>query len=145
MNTAPVVVDASVMVRWALGGDPDEVDRADRFVEKHLGRMVAPSIFLTEVLGRISGQAKASGPERLAEERALILVERIWELGVDLFPPDPHNDSAQLLALGQNLSIPDAAYVLLAERLETVVYTFDRRLIAGAQALGLGRLAALPE
>ncbi|GAA0219773.1 hypothetical protein GCM10009539_01390 [Cryptosporangium japonicum] len=137
-------MDASVVIRWALGGEADELDRAEALLARYEGRLVAPSLFVTEVLGRVSGRTKAGGAQRLDKQEARLAADRIWGLDISLFPPDPHQDTAKLLALGRNLSIPDAAYVLLAERLEGALYTFDRRLIDGARKLGLGELAREP-
>jgi predicted nucleic acid-binding protein len=142
--SAPVVIDASVVVRWVLGGADAELDRAEAFLDRHEGRLAAPSVFVTEVLGRISGRTKAGGDQRLDLPAALRTADRVWGLNIDVFPPDPRRDTARLLTLGKNLSIPDAAYVLLADRLETSLYTFDRRLIDGAQKLRLGALVSEP-
>ncbi|MFG1923790.1 type II toxin-antitoxin system VapC family toxin [Cryptosporangium sp. NPDC048952] len=149
MNTAPtdpIVVDSSVVIRWLLvdGGDAGERRRATALLERSHGRLVAPALFVSEVLGRISGRTKARGADRLAPELAIEAASTVWDLDVSLFTPDPRRDTAQLLSLGKNLSISDALYVQLADRLETVLYTFDRRLIDGAGKLGLGELATQP-
>jgi predicted nucleic acid-binding protein len=144
--STPVVIDSSVVVRWLLGdgGTADERQRAGALLKKSRSRLVAPALFATEVLGRISGRTKASGEDRLPAAEALRAANTVWDLDVSLFAPDPRQDSARLLRLGENLSIADAAYVLLADRLEGTLYTFDRRLIDGTRKLGLGELAAEP-
>jgi predicted nucleic acid-binding protein len=135
-----------VIVRWLPGdgGTADERHRAEALLERSHGRLVAPTVFVTEVLGRISGRTKASGALKIDAQAAKRAAARVWVLDIELFAPEPRQDTARLLALGKNLSIADAAYVLLADRLESTLYTFDRKLIDGTQKLGLGELAALP-
>lgn len=142
----PIVIDASVMVRWVLGGgEPGEWERADALIERYDENLHAPAVFFTEFLGRVSGRTKMQGPDRITVDDATAAARRAWAMDITLHAPEPTVDTARVLAFGANLSIPDATYLALAEQLQTVLYTFDRRLIDGAQKLGLGRLAALPE
>lgn len=128
------VVDANVYIHWLLGTG-DLRHRATALLERE-EVLSAPTLLFTEVLGRISGQTKAGGRDRLELDDAKLLIADFLDLGVTLHPPQPREDAGQLLALGANLSIADATYCQLAQRLDVPVYTFDRRMIDGATKLG---------
>lgn len=119
-----LVVDASVSLKWALD-DEEEVPKAIELRDFALAghaRMVAPSLWLYEVL---NGVVVAVRRRRLAPSLGAEVVTALTSLGVEL--ADPPAERTCEVALGHAVAAYDAAYLALAEELDTAVWTGDRR------------------
>ncbi len=118
-----IVVDASVIV-VALGDDGD----AGRLVRRRLRgeRLSAPEVIDLEVL---SAWRRLVAAGALTEDRALQSVGDLVDLRVRRVSHRPL--MARCWELRSNVTAYDAAYVALAERLDTTLVTVDGAL-AGA-------------
>jgi predicted nucleic acid-binding protein len=132
----PVVIDASVVLRWLL---VDEGDRGpavavrDRIVAgqleprqpPHFGMEVASALVRAARAGRL--QSSAIGP--------LIRTLEAFRLGATDF--DDIASAAADAAIEVGLRPPDAAYVVCARRTGGTLITADRRLHDAALASGV--------
>lgn len=127
------VVDACVVINWLFAPvDSGEYVAAEAFLDGHAD-LVAPPVLLPEVLGRIAGLSNASGPERISAETAAEAADLFVSLGIELQNhPFTYAAVPRLLALGANLGMADATYVLLGEALGVPVITQDDRMIRAA-------------
>lgn len=92
----------------------------------HAGRWHAPAILPAEVLSAIRGLAQAG---HLPPEQAERARRRLQRTRVTLHPFAPFAD--RVWELRDKLTVYDAWYIAVAERLETLLVTTDARL-AGA-------------
>jgi predicted nucleic acid-binding protein len=115
-----VVVDSSAVVA-ALAGGGDE----GAWAESELARddLAAPHLMLVEV-ANILRRSSLSG--QLSADVASIAHGDLLDLPIALFPYEATADRAW--ELRTNLSMYDAWYVALAERLEADLVTLDRRI-----------------
>jgi predicted nucleic acid-binding protein len=115
-----IVVDASI-VASALADDGPDGDRArSRLMDEELA---APELIDLEVAS-VWRHARRAG--RLPERRAS---QAVADLAVVPLSRTPHGPlMARLWELRDNLTPYDAAYVALAELLDTVLLTADKRL-----------------
>lgn len=120
-----IVVDASI-VASALGDDGSDGERARRRLAGE--RLVAPELIDLEVA---SAWRRASRASRLGEKRAGQALTDLAALPLARASHQPLMN--RIWELRDNLTPYDAAYVALAEALETPLLTADRRL---AQAPG---------
>jgi predicted nucleic acid-binding protein len=126
MNEVPyVVVDASVALKWAFN-DEEHVAQAvalrDDWVYKGKHRLVAPSLFYYEV---INGLRTAVLRGRIAMGTGVELLKHLLAVGVRLV--DPEAEHIYQLACGFRIAAYDAAYLALAEVLDCLLWTGDRR------------------
>jgi predicted nucleic acid-binding protein len=120
-----VVVDASVALKWVFD-DEDAVSQAvalrNDAIDGRFG-LVAPSLWLYEVTnGLLSAERRGRMDVRLGRRSLGYLVS----LGIELVDPEPAATYEKAVAYG--LSAYDAAYVALAEALETSLWSGDRGL-----------------
>jgi predicted nucleic acid-binding protein len=122
------VVDASVVISYLLGGDGHA--SAASFLTRNPD-LIAPPVFLPEVLGRIAGERNGGLVTPLeAEEATRVFVDY---LGVDIRPfPIDYDTVPRLSELGQNLALTDATYVLLGEVSGAPVITQDSQMVKAA-------------
>ena len=119
-----IVVDASVVVT-ALADDGDDGDRVRERLRGE--RLVAPHLIDLEVT---SAWRRLAAAGDLDNRRAQLALADLRSLRLDRVPHGP------LLAgcweLRENLTIYDAAYVVLAEIMGLVLLTADARLAAAS-------------
>ncbi len=115
-----IVVDASIVVT-ALADDGPDGDRARLRLRGE--RLVAPHVIDLEVASAWRRMAAAGD---LDDRRAALAFEDLHDVRLDRVPHGPLVDRAWRLR--GSLTIYDAAYVALAEQLDTVLLTADRRL-----------------
>ena len=129
---ATAVVDASVAIKWYL---PEvDTDAALSLRERHLNgdiRLVSPDLMVYEVANALRYHPRA-GADRLAEH-----IGDLFALDIGL---DPTSETSMTAAISSafrlGLSIYDASYISLAERLDTVVYTADESMLRAAGSRG---------
>ncbi|GAA3921490.1 type II toxin-antitoxin system VapC family toxin [Microbacterium invictum] len=131
----PVVVDTSVTLAWLL---PDEQSAdADEVLARIISSndtMIAPQLWVQETANVV---VSAHRRGRLSEAQAsrCLELQSALPLRIDERPVD---QSALVAAsLRHGLSVYDAAYLLLAERLGLPLATLDRRLADAAAAAGI--------
>lgn len=135
----PVVVDASVAVKWLIG---EEFSAQAQALYEAVGRarlpIVAPPQFPAEVLNALYQRTRRKEPEhRIPEARAEQLAAWFLGLGVELESPEDLYLTALIFARAHRLpSIYDALYVVLAQMLGADLWTADLRLlqVVGAAA-----------
>lgn len=131
------VVDTSAVVDFLLGvGVMGDVSR---LLEEE-GELAAPDLLVFETLAVVRRESLRGG---IADERAAAAVDDLGDLPVQLFPSLPLRRRAW--ALRANLTVADALFVALAERLGEPLATKDAALVASAShhaavdVLALGR------
>ena len=115
-----LVVDASVLV-VALGDDGADGDRARARLRDE--ELVAPELIDLEVISVLRRQLSAG---TLDARRGQFVVDDLRDLPMQRAPHRPL--SARCWELRGNLTAYDAAYVVLAEALDSVLVTADIRL-----------------
>jgi predicted nucleic acid-binding protein len=126
------VVDASVATKWYL---PEaDTDAAISLRQRHVSgdiRLVSPDLMVYEVANALRYHPRA-GIDRLAEHIGDLFA---LEIGFDR-TSETSMIAAIHSAFRLGLSIYDASYISLAERLDTVVYTADEALYRAAGTRG---------
>lgn len=115
-----IVVDASIVVS-ALADDGTDGDRARERLRG--GRLAAPHLIDIEVT---SAWRKLASAGHLDGRRVGLALEDLRSLRIDRVPHGPL--LSRCWELRENLTVYDAAYVALAEALETTLLTIDGRL-----------------
>jgi predicted nucleic acid-binding protein len=120
----PVVVDASVVLKWQLD-DEECISQAtalrDDFYALGAIQAIAPCLLIYEV---INGIVTATRRKRLSPDKAHEAMDNLMEIGVELKVVEP--EKVLELALEHNLSAYDAAYLALAESEGCELWTGDR-------------------
>lgn len=115
------MLDASVVVD-ALVGIGTAGDRArDRLREEP--RLMAPQIMRAEAISALRSMVQRGD---VAEVRARVAIDQLRRLAVVSYPIESMVE--RIWELRSTISVYDAWYVALAERLSTTLVTTDRRL-----------------
>lgn len=118
------VIDASVMVNaLVVVGRPGDLARAEL---RGLVELPVPAIFCAEAT---SALRTLVGGGAISQARARAALRQLGSLRVIQYPFEPF--ASRVWELKDNLTVYDAWYVALAERLGTELVTADKRL-AGA-------------
>lgn len=115
------VVDASLYADALLLAGPDG-DAARTVVERE-PELHVPEIFPAEVLSAIRGLHLAGHVPQARARRGL---DQLASVRLERYPIEPFIE--RIWQLRHNVTVYDAAYITLAERLETALVTSDRRL-----------------
>ncbi len=138
---AELVVDASVVKWYVLEPDREEALRIrEDYIDGQV-ELAAPALMPFEVLNAVRYSA-----DQLEVERLMDVAESLSLYGFRLY--GLKGEYARLtarIALENNLTIYDASYVALAERLNTTLYTADERLIEALSGEYRGRVKLLSE
>lgn len=121
-----LVVDASVSLKWVLDDEDGVVPSIALRDDAHRGQiqMVAPSLWLYEVTNAL---AVAYLKSRVDLQQGSLALALLLDQGVRMADPDPMD--CLEIATSFEISGYDAAYLALAEALETELWSGDRRLI----------------
>jgi predicted nucleic acid-binding protein len=135
-----VVLDASVVLRWAF---EDETDRAGAVrVEQALReariRAVEPPLLLLEVAAALERGMRERRIDRTQSDAVLGALDQVTFEEVD---PHPFATATFRLALATGLRVPDAAYVEVAGNRRATLVTADRRQREAAEQLGIAAVA----
>lgn len=131
---SPVVVDASVVLKWQLEdeeGVPQALALRDDFLLHSRIDLTAPSLLLYELTNGILTAARRGRLSRNLAEEGL---RNLLAAGIRLLPVD----SLQVLALSLRwrVSAYDGAYLTLAEQLDSEVWTGDRAFYTACRKKG---------
>ncbi len=125
-SASPVVIDASVALKWQLDDERDSGQalklRDDILVT---GRITAyaPSLYFYELTNGIVSAIRRRRLERTQGEEAL---RNLFSIEVILRTPSVERTFA--IATDYGLSAYDSSYIALAETLEAELWTADRQL-----------------
>lgn len=141
----PIVVDANVFVALAIP-HPDSaaaVERVRDWLEQR-EVLVSPALWEYEATSSIRKYAalRSPPPEEISAALGVLASAPVISVASDPELRRAALDWAE--RLGQH-SAYDAFYVALAERLETELWTVDRRLANGCRAAGASFVRALPD
>jgi predicted nucleic acid-binding protein len=120
----PVVVDASVVLKWQLDDEqyiPQAIALRDDFYARGAIKAIAPYLLTYEV---VNGIATATRQKRIESNMAVEAMGNLLVLGVELREVAPLR--VLELALRHNLAAYDAAYLALAEAEGCELWTGDR-------------------
>ena len=131
---SPVVVDASVVLKWQLEDEeavPQALALRDDFLLHGRVSLVAPSLLAYELANGVLTATRCGRLSRNLAEEALRL---LLAAGIRMLPVDPLQVFA--LALRWRVSAYDGAYLTLAERLDSKVWTGDRAFYTACRKKG---------
>lgn len=128
-NPPAMVIDASIAASWLL---PDEL-QCTSLADLGSSELHAPMLFWAETRNIlvVSERRKRLSVDMLSE--ALSILDAI---AVNL-DEAPDGSRVVQLARSHQLTVCDALYVELALRLQTPIWTLDRKLAAAAQREGV--------
>ncbi|MBU4556567.1 MAG: type II toxin-antitoxin system VapC family toxin [Actinobacteria bacterium] len=130
--SAKLVVDTSVAFTWLVSSDEDSVVHAQALLDaSRTGTcmLAAPSTLSIELANALRYS------RRIDPKQALVLVEQLASLGVELFATTVQRvHVATALAYRHNISVYDALFLQLASELDCPLLTADRRAFANIDA-----------
>lgn len=133
------VIDASVVLAWALPGKRDQAVASDIVASAGATGFVVPSLWRLELANTLVVQARRGriGPNDIAA-----YLQHFDRLAVVVDTQTDARAWVQTWRLAQHhaLTVYDAAYLELAVRLQTRLATLDRRLAAAARMAGVAVL-----
>lgn len=121
------VVDASVIIGWLL---PDELTNEQaqvwlkEYQEKKL-HLAAPTILFYEVINALKSAVRR---KRATFDQVKRIAEKFLKLEIKFFPMEQWTKTLLTTADKYNLSVYDAAYVVLTKKLKINLLSFDKRL-----------------
>ena len=125
-NLRPVVLDASVAVRWVI--EEDGSAEAVILLNQEIG-WIAPRLLLTEVASALRRKVADGAVEAALAGQALdTLLQAIADGIVHLADDERIVSQALLLAISLEHKLPDCMYLALAEREGAAIATADVRL-----------------
>ena len=121
----PVVVDASVALKWAIR----EMDSPQAIALLHTGqRMLVPSLFHSEVTNVLWKRSRHSDPaERITEDDARDGLALVLAVSVEIVPSESLAVPALDLALETGCAAYDCEYLVLALQENAILVTADRK------------------
>lgn len=132
-----IVLDSSVALKWIFA-DEDGAEHAVRVRDEHVAgtnEIAVPSLFFYEIANVLATKVRLS-PEEALEAFELISA---FELNVhELDSPDYLE--AMTLAMGHRISVYDASYHVLANRLGCRFLTADRMFWEKVKGMGVAEL-----
>jgi predicted nucleic acid-binding protein len=131
-----IVLDASVLTDFLLGYAP-AVEAVENLGEFASQPFHAPALIEPETLNALRGMTRSG---QVSEERAHAAVAALGRTRRALYPHGPFRE--RVWELRHDLTVYDATYLALAERIEgSVLLTADRGLAACARrSVGLDRV-----
>jgi predicted nucleic acid-binding protein len=127
-KTPRYVVDASIIAKWVLPGEPYQED-AVRLKEDFVAGIVelcAPNFIVEEVANALWRAIKL---ERISEKDAKMALEALGDMKIELHETNWVQASHELnIACKLNLTVYDASYLLLTNKTKTSLITADEKL-----------------
>lgn len=132
-NTPRYVVDASVIAKWVLPGEPYQ-EKALRLKEDHVSEVTelsAPSVIVQEVANALW---RATKLKRISEADAKEALKALNDMRIELHELDwAQTAQALSIACDLDLTIYDTSYVFLANELRVPLITADKTLYETAK------------
>ena len=132
-----VVLDASVALKWVLTGEEGE-EQAGRYRDRHISGedlIAVPELFFYEI-GNVLATKTSLSNETISEAFSLL-----WNFDLEVFSLGLEEFLNTLaLARTAQISLYDAAYLELAQKLGCDFVTFDKKLIEKVSELKKVRL-----
>jgi len=133
IKTPLYVVDASVVAKWVLPGEPYQ-ENSVKLKENHVladVKLCAPAFLVLEVANSLWRAVKL---KRLSKNDAVEALNALNDMNID-FQTIDWAQSAEVLEIAYklDLAIYDACYVLLAQKLKTQLITADKKLCEAAK------------
>ena len=133
INTPLYVVDASVVAKWVLPGEPYQ-ENAVKLKEDHVSGAVelcAPTFLVQEVANSLWRAVKLM---RLSEEDAQEALKALNDMKIDFQKLDWAQAAQALeIACKLNLALYDACYVFLTKKMKAQLITADNKLYETAK------------
>lgn len=133
MKMPRFVVDASVIVKWVLRGEPYQ-EKALRLKEDHisgLAELCAPSFLVQEVANALWRAIKLGRISEVDAREALLALN---DMRIDLHDVGWAETSEGLgIAHELDLTVYDVSYLLLTDEMEAPLITVDQKLIGKAE------------
>jgi len=127
------VVDASVIAKWVLPGEPFQ-EKALRLKEDHVSGLIelsAPGVVVQEVANALW---RAVGLKRISEADAKEALEALSDMRIELRELSwAQTAEALSIACDLDLTIYDTSYVFLANELKVPLVTADKTLYKTAR------------
>lgn len=131
---SPVVVDASVVLKWQLEDEeaaPQALALRDDFLLHGRVNLAAPSLLVYELTnGILTAARRGRIPRNLAEQG----LRNLLAAGIRLLAVDPLRVFA--LSLRWKVSAYDGAYLTLAEQMDCEVWTGDQAFYSACRKKG---------
>ncbi len=131
-----VVLDASVVLRWAFHDEQDR-EGALRIAEAlAAGRLIAagPPNFLLEVAAALVVGIRT---RRINRQTADAILAELSRIRIDEVDPHGFASAAYAVALSEGIRVPDAAYVETAKRSGAALVSADLDQLRAASAEGV--------
>jgi predicted nucleic acid-binding protein len=134
INTPQCVVDASVVAKWVLPGEPYQENSIKLKNDHVLGlvKLCAPTFLVQEVANALWRAVKL---RRLSEEDAKEALNSMNDMKIELYDLDWAQASQALeIACKLNLTLYDASYLFLANKMKARFITADNKMYEAAKA-----------
>ena len=127
------MVDASVVAKWVLPGEPDE-ENAVKLKNNHVLGLVelhAPAFIVEEVANALW---RATKLKRLSQEDAKEALNALNDMKIILYELDWAAAAQSLvIACKHNIALYDASYLFLADKIKAQLVTADNNLYETAK------------
>jgi predicted nucleic acid-binding protein len=135
-----IVLDASLVIAHALGENTIAV-HSSLFDTLKGDRVTVPAHWSAEVANALTNNARRG---RLSQADITLILEQIDVYDIEFAEPPPVEELSNLVAFatGQQLTAYDAAYVMLALRLDAKLATLDNAMRRAAGGLHIDVLPA---
>ena len=125
-----IIIDASVGVKWFSAENEEKVEFAVLLQEKHFNGSIelsAPDLFIFEVLNSLVYKNKFN----IAEINKIYDSLKLLNMNI-IIPNDTIIKNAVSLSVNLKLSYYDSVYVALAQEMESLLITEDKKILSHA-------------
>lgn len=131
-----VVLDASVILRWAFEDEPDREGalRVAEALSAREVRVVGPPNFHMEVAAALVVAIRSG---RMDQVQASAILDLLGSVIILQLQPHAHAVAVFRLAMETGLRVPDAAYLEAARREAATLISADKAQLAAAGRLGM--------